>query len=345
MIKIGDFAKIFDISIKTVRFYEEKGLIVPAFIDIYSGYRYYDESNVDEMSKILFLKNLGFSLNEIKNFSENDIKNKIKDYKIQISKIKDNIYTLETLSKNESGVKKMRTFINDEDAIGKWKLIGIAKTKEDFLNNKLLNPNDEENDDVTIKELYLMEDGKEYWVISWTKGFIYVGMDKNEYPYEIENDLMYVKFIDPMNSDNYKIVVYKRLDRKKYTLDEITHKDNIDIPFEKDENLVGFWKSVDFVPNPEAFVPNKKYYKNVVLYLEKLSVSPEGEVIVSFKGGNIKNTRYSKNYIINLVCNNTLCKYVYKYFNDKAYIIIEWKSGDYIYGNMILRYYVLEKIN
>lgn len=40
MIKIGDFAKIFNISIKTVRFYEEKGLITPAFVDIYSGYRY-----------------------------------------------------------------------------------------------------------------------------------------------------------------------------------------------------------------------------------------------------------------------------------------------------------------
>ena len=33
MIKIGDFAKIFDVSIKTIRFYEEKGLIVPSFID------------------------------------------------------------------------------------------------------------------------------------------------------------------------------------------------------------------------------------------------------------------------------------------------------------------------
>ena len=55
MIKIGDFAKIFDVSIKTIRFYEEKGLIVPSFIDVYSGYRYYDDHNIKEMSKILYL--------------------------------------------------------------------------------------------------------------------------------------------------------------------------------------------------------------------------------------------------------------------------------------------------
>lgn len=62
MIKIGDFAKMFDVSIKTVRFYEQKGLLKPCFIDVYSGYRYYNEKNIEEMTVILNLKDLGFSL-------------------------------------------------------------------------------------------------------------------------------------------------------------------------------------------------------------------------------------------------------------------------------------------
>ena len=64
MLKIGDFAKVFNVTIKTIRFYEEKELIKPAYIDKYSGYRYYDDSNFTQMSKIMYLKNLGFSLVE-----------------------------------------------------------------------------------------------------------------------------------------------------------------------------------------------------------------------------------------------------------------------------------------
>lgn len=46
--EIGDFAKIFGINIKTVRYYESIGLIKPAYVDIYSGYRYFNEENIKE---------------------------------------------------------------------------------------------------------------------------------------------------------------------------------------------------------------------------------------------------------------------------------------------------------
>ena len=61
MIKIGDFAKMFDVSTKTVRHYEKVGLLVPYEVDVYSGYRYFDEDNVKRMEEILALKDLGFS--------------------------------------------------------------------------------------------------------------------------------------------------------------------------------------------------------------------------------------------------------------------------------------------
>ena len=129
MLKIGEFANIFNISIKTVRFYEEKELIKPFYTDKYSGYRYYDEKNIDEMSRILYLKNLGFSLEEIKNYDEKCLKGKIEEYKEKVIKLKNNINILESLRvERKGGVKE---FINDQDAIGKWKIKGIANTKEE----------------------------------------------------------------------------------------------------------------------------------------------------------------------------------------------------------------------
>ena len=40
MLKIGDFANLFSVTIKTVRFYEEKELLKPCYVDKYSGYSY-----------------------------------------------------------------------------------------------------------------------------------------------------------------------------------------------------------------------------------------------------------------------------------------------------------------
>ena len=56
LIKIGDVAKLCNISIKAIRYYEELGLIKSAEIDRYTGYRYYDNKNLESIYTILFLK-------------------------------------------------------------------------------------------------------------------------------------------------------------------------------------------------------------------------------------------------------------------------------------------------
>lgn len=155
MIKIGDFSKMFNVSINKVRFYEEKGLITPAYIDRYTGYRYFNDENIREMSKVLFLKNLGLSLDEIRNYEDSKIKDKIKECENKILKLKEDIKELNLIDER-GGIDNMNTFINDERVIGKWELLAVTNSKEDYYNNKLL------DDDFSIKELYLMENGKRY---------------------------------------------------------------------------------------------------------------------------------------------------------------------------------------
>lgn len=63
--KIGDFSNLVNISIRTLRYYDEIGLLKPEFVDKFTNYRYYTEDNVVEAQFITLLKEVGFTLQEI----------------------------------------------------------------------------------------------------------------------------------------------------------------------------------------------------------------------------------------------------------------------------------------
>lgn len=65
MFKIGDFSKMSRVSVKTLRYYDEVGLIAPASVDEFTGYRYYSADQLPRLNRILALKDLGFSLEQI----------------------------------------------------------------------------------------------------------------------------------------------------------------------------------------------------------------------------------------------------------------------------------------
>lgn len=65
MLKIGDFSKLSRISIRMLRHYDEVGLLVPASIDNFTSYRYYNEAQLPIANRITALKDMGFSLASI----------------------------------------------------------------------------------------------------------------------------------------------------------------------------------------------------------------------------------------------------------------------------------------
>jgi DNA-binding transcriptional MerR regulator/DNA gyrase inhibitor GyrI len=65
MFTIGEFSKTTGLPVKTLRFYHEKQLHVPAQVDAGSGYRHYNEQNINTARIIVALRELDFSLNEI----------------------------------------------------------------------------------------------------------------------------------------------------------------------------------------------------------------------------------------------------------------------------------------
>ena len=73
MIKIGDFSKLAHVSIKTLHHYGDLGLLKPAHIDRYTGYRYYNLEQLGQLNRILALKELGFSLEQVAQLMHEDL--------------------------------------------------------------------------------------------------------------------------------------------------------------------------------------------------------------------------------------------------------------------------------
>jgi DNA-binding transcriptional MerR regulator len=65
MLKIGDFSKLSQVSVKALRYYDEIGLLKPAQVDRFTGYRYYSADQLPRLNRLLALKDLGFSLEQI----------------------------------------------------------------------------------------------------------------------------------------------------------------------------------------------------------------------------------------------------------------------------------------
>lgn len=65
MFKIGEFSRLVQIPVATLRYYDQVGLLKPVEVDRFTGYRYYSASQLPRLHRILALKGLGFSLEQI----------------------------------------------------------------------------------------------------------------------------------------------------------------------------------------------------------------------------------------------------------------------------------------
>ena len=82
--QIKEFAEFTGVSVRTLHYYDEIGLLMPAFVDKTTGYRFYNEKSFLRMQEILFYRELDFSLKSIKailsspNYDKNEALNEQK---------------------------------------------------------------------------------------------------------------------------------------------------------------------------------------------------------------------------------------------------------------------------
>ena len=70
-LKIGEFSKMMQVTVKTLRHYEQRGLLQPDEVDEWTGYRYYSIAQMQRLNTIRGLQRQGFTLEEIKELLEN----------------------------------------------------------------------------------------------------------------------------------------------------------------------------------------------------------------------------------------------------------------------------------
>lgn len=81
--RIGLFSKMNQVTIKTLRYYDEVGVLHPCFIDPDNGYRYYRSSQIEPLHRLLALRRIGYSIEEIKRAQDGESEQQILQRKKQ----------------------------------------------------------------------------------------------------------------------------------------------------------------------------------------------------------------------------------------------------------------------
>ncbi|MDF2802984.1 MAG: transcriptional regulator, MerR family [Anaerocolumna sp.] len=131
--KSGEFAKKADVSIRTIRFYDKQGLLKPTFVNE-AGYRFYSHQDFIKLQKILTLKSLGFSLEEIKNLTLGDNnKDLMQSLDLQLNLVRNKIQHLEYV---ETSLKEAKEHLYENTQVN-WDqiihLIHITNMEKDIV--------------------------------------------------------------------------------------------------------------------------------------------------------------------------------------------------------------------
>ena len=117
-LKIGEFSQMMQVTVKTLRHYEQKGILLPDEVDEWTGYRFYTIDQMQKLNNIRELQRLGFSLDEIKDLYEDDshdpsisqLSNKIKETEQQLRNLIDRRTTLLNWRNSLKEIKTMEKF-------------------------------------------------------------------------------------------------------------------------------------------------------------------------------------------------------------------------------------------
>ena len=115
MLKISEFSKLSHLTVKALRFYEKEGLLKPASVDEWSGYRFYETYQLEIAAKIKSYRQLDLSIEEIKAiFNGSDVKEILQEKIELLTKEKQTIESRLSIIKSILEDKEMKYQVTEK---------------------------------------------------------------------------------------------------------------------------------------------------------------------------------------------------------------------------------------
>ena len=248
-------------------------------------------------------------------------------------------------------------FVNDPKVVGGWKSVDFVREIDQF------NPAEKSwKGDLYLNHLIFEEGGKIAGkILTWTKGLALSDDTASKYIIKEIDGSTYMFF--EWKSGDYTIRYMRPFYYvlKKVSVESLKHEpmfgekadipptstidedgrivDKIDYPFVNDSQVIGTWKSVDFVGEMEQFKAGEKQWKGRggELYLKELIFLPDGKTFKPW-------WTWTKGLVFHSG-DKTASKYTLKDIEGSTYMFFEWKSGDYTFRYRRPSYYVLKKVS
>ncbi|MGL4738603.1 MAG: MerR family transcriptional regulator [Cellulosilyticaceae bacterium] len=378
MYRIGELSKLCKIPVKTLRYYDGEGILVPDKIDPYTGYRYYSAAQLMTCNRILALKELGFTLEEIKKqlYSEKRIdtldlitikERELRDIIVQteqrlkkLSEIKRGIttgeeYLVDIINRKMNGFtvislrkifKTKREAIEQIEEMKKWLPANVIGKKSIIINYEIEYTSNYFDLEVCLEITGQIPTQGKYIQRCIETPFDVLTLackqDELEQSYDLltkEVEQTHAQVVGPFyevyhegNTVELSVPIWPLNAHSN-----IRHIDDIDIPFEEDQEVVGYWDVVDCVPTKTHFNPNKVKYSGEKVFKEFYFL-PKGERYWCFS--------WTKGYLMYQSSEGTTCnRYEICKINDEIYMYLEMKGGEYIYQGGQPEYLILKQIN
>ena len=120
---IREFAKLTRVTVRTLHYYDQIGLLKPSF-ERPNGYRVYTDADLLKLQQIVTLKFMGFSLDEIRRLLDSKGYEAVKSLKVQAEAVKDEIARLREASR---AIEQVLVRLEKDGRIHKQKLIKIME--------------------------------------------------------------------------------------------------------------------------------------------------------------------------------------------------------------------------
>ena len=354
--KIGAFARACGVNRQTLRYYDSIGLFPADHVDGESGYRYYNPARIRDFKMITELKELGFSLEEIKFFLSATeegrqllLSEKRKALQERIQTENERIRQIDAQSGAEDRLPSPlftylnQPFENDPEVIGQWVLCGALPRGDSFTGEKQLLPCEG-----LLKKLYFLPGGAYVYNYFWSRGVLYrLGENTAQHIASPYHTFTHGKerYLSLAHPEEKHLHIYRQMDNAVYTESQAyDYKDKVDLPFVPDERLLGVWDTVGILSDPEKFVDLKEecaenfFIKGMVFYERGMCQ----KLLKNSGNGYPRVYSYTKGLILDkemsFAEHYKLCQR-----DDNAYLITEHKTGDYAYLGKIFCYYVFKK--